>query len=71
MDPLAEAYGKLKLEDAGKTDLQIKEKSITETRIFLIEVTIAALFLVVFGFLRMNWSNIPINNSIHSRIFLL
>jgi hypothetical protein len=54
MDPLAEAYGKLKLEDAGKTDLQIKEKSITETRIFLIEVTIAALFLVVFGFLRIN-----------------
>ena len=45
MDPLADAYGKLKLEDTGKIDPQIKEKSITETRIFLIWVTIAALLL--------------------------
>ncbi len=48
MDPLAEAYGKLKLEDTGKIDPQIKEKSITETRIFLIEITIATLCFSLF-----------------------
>ena len=52
MDPLAEAYVKLKLKDAGKIDPQIKEKSITETRIYLIDVTIAALCLLALGFLQ-------------------
>lgn len=47
MDPLNEAYTKLTIEDKGKIDPAVKEKAITDTRAFLVEVAIASVILLI------------------------
>jgi hypothetical protein len=53
MDPLVEAYSKLKVEEKGRIDPEVKEKSITETRIFLVEITMASIGLLIYSFFSM------------------
>ena len=49
MDPLAEAYGKLTLNENGKIDPEVIEKSVTQTRKFLIDIALASILLMLFS----------------------
>lgn len=49
MDPLADAYGRLTPEDKGQIDPEVREKAIKETRVFLIEITLASIIMLVFS----------------------
>ena len=48
MDPLVDEYKKLELKDKGRIDPEVMQKSVYETRIFLVEVAVSAvsLFLI-------------------------
>lgn len=50
MDPLVDAYSSLSLSDKGKINPEVREKSIKETRKFLIEICLACIFLLIVSF---------------------
>jgi hypothetical protein len=47
MDPLVDAYSGLTLSDKGRIDPAVREKSLVETRKFLIEVGLSAILMLV------------------------